>query len=83
MTDLVQTIKRAAIEAVASGLPAEPCIATVVSEEPLTLRLNQRLTLTGRRLLFLDGLPELEEDDRLALLRFPGGQQYLVLGVLQ
>jgi len=82
LTELVQTIKRAAIEAVEAGLPAEPCIGTVIDDDPLTVRLNQRLTLSAGRLLFLAGQPRPEEGDRLALLRFPGGQQYLVLGRL-
>ena len=82
LTELLQTIKRAAVEAVEAEVPAVPCIGTVARVSPLAVRLNQRLTLSGRRLLFLRGQREPEAGDRLALLRFPGGQRYLVLGWL-
>ena len=82
MTELVQTIKRAAVEAVEAGVPAAPFVGTVVAREPLAVRLSQRLTLTERRLVFLAGQRRPGVDDRLALLRFAGGQKYLVLGWL-
>ena len=82
MNNLIQTIKKAAIEAVESEVPTAPFIGTVVTEEPLTVRLSQRLVLPGRRIIFLRGQPRPEAGDRLALLRFVGGQKYLVLGWL-
>jgi len=83
LTELLQTIKRAAVEAVEAGVPSAPFVGTVVEIEPLQVRLNQRLTLSGNRLLFLEEAEEVAMEDRLALLRFVGGQQYLVLGRLQ
>ena len=83
MIEFVQCIKRAAREAVEADVPAAPCVGTVVKEDPLTVRLSQRLSLSGRQLLFLEGQEELEEGDRLALLRFAGGQKYLVVGWLK
>ena len=83
MIEFLQCIKRAAKEAVESEVPARPCIGTVVEEAPLAIRLNQRLTLPGERFLFLEGQKNPEEGDRLALLRFAGGQTYLVLGWLK
>jgi len=83
LTELLQTIKRAAVEAVEAGMPAAPFVGTVAELDPLQVRLNQRLTLPGDRLLFLEGMEEAAVGDRLALLRFVGGQQYLVLGRLQ
>jgi len=82
VTELVQTIKKAAVEAVEAGAPAAPFVGTVIEDEPLTVRINQRLTLPRRRLLFLAGQRVPEVGDRLALLRFAGGQNYLVLGWL-
>jgi len=82
LTDLVQTIKQAAIEAIEAGEPAAFFVGTVLAESPLQVRLNQRLTLTKRRLLFLKDEEPPEEDDKLALLRVQGGQTYLVLGYL-
>ena len=83
LTELVQTIKKAAIEAVEAEVPAAPCVGTVIGTGPLTVRLNQRLTISGRRLLLLQGQRAPEAGDKIALLRFVGGQSYLVLGRLQ
>jgi len=82
LTDLVQTIKKAAIEAVEAEEPAAPFIGTVTGESPLRVRLNQRLTVSGERILFLRGQAAPREGDRIALLRFGGGQTYLILGCL-
>lgn len=83
LIELLQCIKRAAREAVEADVPAAPCIGVVVAEEPLNVRLNQRLTLPGKRFLFLEGQKKPEAGDRLALLSFAGGQTYLVLGWLK
>jgi len=76
-------MKRAAIEAVEAEVPAAPCIGTVTQVSPLTVRLNQRLTISGSRLLVLTDQRTPAVGDRCALLRFVGGQKYLVLGWLQ
>jgi len=82
LTDLVQSIKKAAIEAVEAGEPSAPFVGTVVSVDPLRVRLNQRLTLSGRRIVWMKGMEAPEAGTRLALLRFTGGQRYLALGCL-
>lgn len=83
MVELLQTIKKAAVEAVENEVPAAPCIGTVTQVSPLAVRLNQRLTIPSSRILFLAGQRIPAVGDRLALLRFVGGQKYLVLGWLQ
>ena len=82
MTDLLQSIKQAAVEAIEAGEPAAFFVGTVLEESPLRVRLNQRLVLTERRLLFLKEEEPPQEEDKLALLRIQGGQTYLVLGYL-
>ena len=79
----MQTIKRAAVEAVEADLPAAPFVGTVEEESPLLVRLDQRLVLPGQRLIFLEDIEPLKEGQRIALLRFAGGQRYLVLGKLE
>lgn len=83
LTEFLQSIKRAAVEAVEAGEPAAPFLGTVVSEAPLLVRLNQRLTLPSQRLVLLAHVDRPAVGDRLALLRFAGGQRYLVLGHLR
>ena len=82
LIDLVQSMKKAAVEAVEAGAPSAPFVGTVSSAQPLRVRLNQRLTLSGERLVFQRNQRVPEEGDTLALLRFEGGQRYLVLGYL-
>ena len=82
LIDLIQSIKKAALEAIEAEEPVALFMGRVESEEPLRVRLNQRLTLSGERLVFLKEEEPPEEDDKLALLRFTGGQRYLVLGYL-
>jgi len=83
LIEFLQCVKRAAVEAVEAEVPAEPCLGTVVEEAPLAVRLNQRLTLGAERFLFLEGQKKPEKGERLALLRFAGGQSYLVVGWLK
>lgn len=82
MTDLVQTIKKAAIEAIEAEEPAAFFIGTVTDVSPLQVRLGQRLSLPEQRIVFLKDEDPPEEDDKLALLRVQGGQKYIVLGYL-
>ena len=83
MHDLVQTMKKAALEAVETKVPTEVCVGLVEQEEPLQLRLSQSLVLSKSHLTFLKGQASPEEGDKLVLLRFAGGQKYLILGCLQ
>ena len=119
-SDLLQALKRAAIEAVEAGKPVILCYGTVTGVEPLQIMADQK-TLLGEKQLeltravqdyFVDieisthtenesggsGWAEfaahkhaikgrkklriyngLQEGERVLLLRFQGGQKYLVL----
>ena len=82
LNELVQSIKQAAVEAVEAAVPVAVFVGTVEPDAPFAVRLDQRLTLTRRRLVLLEGQAVPVAGQRVALLRFAGGQQYLVLGVL-
>lgn len=81
--ELLQTIKRAAVDAVESGEPAAVFVGRVAGAAPLAVCVNERLTLTGRQLLCLEMADDLAAGERVAVLRFCGGQRYLVLGRVQ
>lgn len=49
--DLLHIIKRAALEAVRASKPADTIFGTVVSAEPLRIRIDQKLTLTEAQLV--------------------------------
>jgi len=82
LVELVQSIKQAAVEAVEAEVPVAVFVGTVEADSPFAVRLDQRLTLSRRRLVLLKGQAVPVVGERVALLRFSGGQQYLVLGVL-
>ena len=82
LTNLVQTIKKAAIEAMEATEPTGLFLGVVEQADPLRVRLNQRLTLGEERVIFLEDQDPPAESDKLALLRFTGGQRYLVVGYL-
>lgn len=83
MRELLETIKLAALEAVETQQPATVLLGTVEQISPLTVRVHQRLKLGGGQLLFLAGTETPAAGTQLALLRFPGGQQFLVLGEIR
>lgn len=82
MSDFLQAVKRAAVDAVLATQPSEPFVGTVSSVSPLRVRLNQRLVLEAGHLLCLSDIGDLGRGDTVALLRFAGGQKYLILGRL-
>ena len=80
MPDLLWAIKEAAVNAVEAGQPPAPLVGTVASVSPLSIRLEQRLTIGAEHLIVLRSASGLAAGAKVALLRFAGGQQFLVLG---
>ena len=77
---LLQLIKQAAIEAVAAGKPMQVVFGTVVSANPLKIKVESGLILDED--FFVKTATaggKLKKNDRVVLLRMQGGQQYLIL----
>lgn len=83
MRDFLKAVKQASIDAVNSSQPSAPFVGTVSAVSPLSIRLDQRLILTQQNLLLMASAPGFAVGDKVALIRFLGGQQYLVLGKLK
>ena len=81
-TDLVKIIKKAAKEAVADAKPADICVAQVEGISPVTLKINEVLTLGEGALYSTRILGELNAGDKVVLLSGAGGQKYIVLDVI-
>jgi hypothetical protein len=81
--DLVQLVKRAALDAVKSQRPVEVLFGTVVSVSPLRISLDQKLHLGGSQLLSPKSLPDLHVGERVLLLQVQGGQKFVVLDSLE
>lgn len=84
---LLEIIKKAAVEAVEAAKPVSVVFGRVTAASPLTVRVDQKLTLSGDMLAVCAGIEPLpghvreglKAGDRVLLLRMQGGQKYVVL----
>ncbi len=80
MTDAIREICKNQTEA---GFPADFAIGRVTSIEPYEIRINEKLTITEKFLVFTETAfgngCGLNIDDEVALLCAGGGQRYLVI----
>lgn len=81
MSELLNIIKKAGIDAVNNGSPCAVMFGEVTSEEPLKIKVDQRLVLGEKQLIFPAALQKspLEIGDSVILLRMQGGQKFVVL----
>ena len=80
--DLLSIIKKAAVEAVEASRPAAVVCGTVISTEPLKIKVSQKITLSASQLICMITEKALKKNDSCLLLRKQGGQEYVVLGVV-
>lgn len=80
MTKLTALIKQIAVDAINASKPTTICFGDVVSINPLSIRINQLLTLTPSTLIMTSTVKgKLAVGDEVILIRQQGGQKYLVL----
>ena len=75
----VGLVKRAAVEAGQAQKPLELRFGSVSGVSPLSVKVEEKLTLTSEFLIVPQRLSDLETGDAVALLRMQGGGRYLVL----
>ena len=75
----VGLVQRAAVEAVQAKKPLELRFGSVSGVSPLSVKVEEKLTLTSEFLIVPQRLSDLETGDTVALLRMQGGGRYLVL----
>ena len=80
--DLLKLIKQAAIEAVQAANPVSVCRGSVENVSPLAIKIDQKLTLSGKQLEKCKEIGEINKSDTVILLREQGGQKYIILGVI-
>jgi lipoate-protein ligase B len=82
LLDLIQTIKKAALQAVQASKPMGIYYGMVTATSPLTVEIERGLAVSGVALIvpsaFLNPLNPLKINDKLIMLRQQGGQAYLV-----
>lgn len=80
MADLLEVIKRAAMNAYNSSSPTALMFGTVITRNPLTIGIEQRMTLDKDQLILTRAASNnLSVNDKVALIRMDGGQTFLVI----
>ena len=78
--DLLNTIKKAAIDAVNSTQPSDFYFGKVTSVKPLKIFVEQKMTLGNAHLVLTETISKsIKTGDEVILLKKKGGQKYLVL----
>lgn len=80
-SNLVQLVKRIALEAVEAAKPCDYRIGTVISTEPVKVRVSQKVELEEEFLHFVESTPPelLLTGDRVFMIRKAGGQEYTII----
>ena len=74
---IIETIKKVALDAFTASKPVNVLWGEVTSVDPITITINQYLSLT-EEFLVING--EVFKGDKVTLIRVQGGQKYVVLG---
>ena len=83
MNDLLQLIKKAAVEAVNASKPCTTCVGKIKTVSPLRVSVGQKMILDRD---FLDvtttARERLKKGSRVLLIRQAGGQKYTIIDTL-
>ena len=80
--DLLNSVKKAAVEAVDASKPTTAVFGKVISVSPLKINVEQKMTLTAAQLVLTGNIDNIKTSivgDEVVLLRMQGGQKYIVL----
>ena len=79
-TDLLNIIKKAAMDAINASQPSDFCFGKVMSVTPLKVLVEQKMTLGNAHLILTETISKsLTDGDEVVLLKKKGGQKYLIL----
>lgn len=79
MPSFIETIKKAALEAVEASKPCAVVFGTVASITPLKINVEQKLFLSDLQLIKTAAVSgALQIGDKVLLLRVQGGQKYVI-----
>lgn len=84
VNELVETLKKAAIEAVEAKKPVSIYFGEVVSDNPLKINVEQKMVLSDKQLILTGTILEkgLVVDENVILVRMQGGQKFIVMDTL-
>lgn len=79
-SNLIQLIKRIALEAVTASKPCDILIGNVKSVSPLNIAISQKMVLDEDFLTVSDAAKEkVKKDAAVIMIRRSGGQQFVVI----
>lgn len=80
IANLVQLIKKAAIEAVEASKPSDLIFGKIVSTNPLKVYIDQKLTLSDEFVFATYAYNQImQANDSVVMIRAQGGQKYLII----
>ena len=81
LPNMIQIIKKAAVEAVEASKPVKICFGEITKKSPLTVKIEQRLELSDDFLVITETAKKasLAKGDYVLLIRMQGGQSYVVI----
>lgn len=81
LPNLIQIIKKAAVEAVEASNPTKVLFGTVANANPLSIKVEQKFTITKEFIVLTKRASDsgLNTGDKVVLLQTQGGQKFIVL----
>ena len=79
MPNLIESIKKASLEAVEASKPCAVMFGSVTSEIPFKISVEQKLALTETQLIMTKDVTYYSIGDKILLLRMQGGQKYVLM----
>ena len=79
-TGLINSIKKAALEAIGASKPVSVIFGRVAACNPLIVAVGLDIRLKRSQLIFTEGHNNFFLGDELAMLQAQGGQRFLVIG---
>ena len=80
---LLQVMKQSAKETGDATKPVQVCFGKVVSESPLKIQIDQKITLGKAQLVLTKTAANLDTGEQVLLLRQQGGRKYIVVDRLE
>lgn len=79
MPDFLDLIKKAATGAVRAEKPVSFYTGEIIALSPITVRLSQKLTLSGQQLIVASAAANADIGDTVIVARQQGGSRYIII----
>lgn len=77
--NIIEVIKKAAVDAVNAAVPCDVCMGTVTGTNPFRVFVEQKMILSTGQLIVTGTALNCKTGDRVLLIRKGGGQKYIVI----